>query len=195
MLTENDFVIMTWEEYEGHIKALSEKISAFLAEYGEKIDIIVPVLRGGGIPAISIAYKLEVVAMRCIQMKHDYKSKSINILSNELTSLPEPNAPYTILLVDGYHASGRTAYMAYDMIRSALPNAKIIYATIGRDVGYLKDEREFLYSCHSLTSNECGVIPKEISEAEGMLTKYTLFPWESLEDELCNMNDELIYGG
>ena len=81
------------------------------------------------------------------------------------------------------------------MIRANLPQTKILYVTLGRDVGYRENLRDFAFSYSAFYSNECGVIPKEESEHDGVLTKYTLFPWEVLEDEIRNMNDELIYGG
>ncbi len=194
MLTKDDFVIMTWNEYEAHIESLFMQIHNFLVDKEECIDVVIPILRGGCIPATSLAYKFNVFPMRGIQMKHDYEHHAIHLLLNDLPYMETPTASYTVLLVDGYHASGRTAYMAYDIIQQALPNVKIIYATLGRDIGYLKDLRDFYYSCHAFVSNECGIISKKISASENILTKYTLFPWENIDDELKNMNAELLYG-
>lgn len=193
-LTQNDFVKMEWNEYQNNIEKIYQDLNNFLEKNNLNIDYIVPVLRGGGIPAISLSYLLRTHKIISIQLKHDYKNKNIDIVSNSLSEIKEPEKPYTLLLVDGYHASGRTSYMAYDLIKNYLPNSSIIYVTLGRDVGYLENKRDFLFSCHAFLSNECGVIPKEESIKKGVLTKYTLFPWEILEDELQNMNDEIKYG-
>ena len=150
-------------------------------------------MRGGAIPAISLSYLLNVVPIGILQLKHDYRKSSIDIISNFLPHI-DRSAKY-VLMIDGYHASGKTSYKAYDMIIAALPDVKIIYATLGRDVGYKENKRDFAFSYSAFYSNECGVIPKEESEKEGILTKYTLFPWEIIEDEVKNMNDELIYEG
>lgn len=193
LLTKDDFVHMSWEQYQSYVTALYEKLKAFLDENNISIDYIVPVLRGGAVLGISLSYLLRVVPLGTLQLKHDYKSSKIEVVSSFLKYIPK--SARVILLVDGYHASGRTSYMAYDMIKKELPDAKIIYVTLGRDVGYVENKRDFLFSCSAFYSNECGVIPKEQSEREGVLTKYTLFPWEVLEDEIENMNAEIIYGG
>lgn len=193
LLRKDDFVKMSWQEYEAHIQTIYQKLKKFLEERKAKVDYIVPVLRGGAIPAVSLSYLLGVVPLGILQLKHDYAASKIDVVSNFLHAIPKD--VQTLLLVDGYHASGRTAYMAYDMIQRELPNVKIIYVTLGRDVGYLEDKRNFYFSVSAFYSNECDVIPKTQSEKEGILTKYTLFPWEILEDEIKNMNDERIYEG
>lgn len=193
MLTKDDFVLMTWDEYQACIDRLTRQLTAYLESTRTKIDCIVPVLRGGGVPAISLAYRLGVVDLQPIQLKHDYRHHTIRILHNAFDRQEESDRSPTILLVDGYHATGRTTYLVYDLIRQKFPRSRILYATLGRDVGYREDEREFAFACHAFVSNECDRIPKEQSRREGMLTKYTLFPWEVLEDEIQNMNDELRY--
>lgn len=192
-LTNDDFVHMTWEEYQSHINRVYLELNGFMKSNGITVDYIIPVIRGGAVPAISLSYLLKIVPIGVLQLKHDYSKSSIDVISNFLPDIPK-GTKY-VLLVDGYHASGRTSYMAYDMIRSALPDVGILYVTLGRDVGYRENKRDFVFSYSAFYSNECGVIPKEESEREGVLTKYTLFPWEVLEDEVKNMNDELTFGG
>ncbi len=195
MLTEKDFVLMSWNTYQEYINLLAQKINNFLQENKLTINFVVPILRGGAIPAISLAYQLNVFETYPIQLKHDYKNQSIIILENSIEHIDSTQKSPVILLVDGYHATGRTTYYVYDIIKEAFPSSKIIYVTLGRDVGYLENQRSFIFSHHAFVSNECNKIPKEQSEKEGMLVKYTLFPWEVLEDEIQNMNDELKYGG
>lgn len=192
-LTNDDFVHMTWDEYQSHINRIHLELNKFLKLNNITVDYIIPVIRGGAVPAISLSYLLKVVPIGVLQLKHDYSKSSIDVISNFLPSIPK-DTKY-VLLVDGYHASGRTSYMAYDMIKSALPDTGVLYVTLGRDVGYMENKRNFVFSYSAFYSNECGVISKEDSKREGVLTKYTLFPWEVLEDEVNNMNDELIYGG
>ena len=195
LLTESDFVEMTWEEYQHYVEQLAEQIKFFLKETKTEIDFILPVIRGGAPLAISLSYLLKAVPFHALQMKHDYKNKEIKILLNSLCLIFDKQKEYVVLVTDGYHASGKTAYLTYDLIKQELPNCKIIYATLGRDIGYPENKRDFFKSFHAFFSNECGVIPKEESNKIGVLTKYTLFPWEILQDELINMNDELIYEG
>lgn len=194
MLTKSDFILMSWEEYQTHIHSLTVDLNAFLKTENIIIDFVVPILRGGGVPAISLAYQLNIFKMYPVQLKHDYKTHSIHILNNSFEILETSSQSPTILLVDGYHATGKSTYIVYDIIKKVFPFSKIIYVTLGRDVGHLTNQRDFLFTCHAFFSNECDVIPKKQSEEEGVLTKYTLFPWEVLEDEIDNMNNELIYG-
>ena len=193
LLDRDDFIQLTWEEYQKYIEIIYENVYSFINSNKITIDYIVPVIRGGAIPAISLSYLLNVIPIGVLLLKHDYQKSSIDVISNFLSDI-DKNAK-NILLVDGYHASGRTSYMAYDMIKAALPDVNVIYVTLGRDVGYKENKRDFIYSCSAFYSNECGIVPKEESERDGVLTKYTLFPWEVLEDEVRNMNEELIYGG
>lgn len=193
LLNNNDFVHMTWDEYQVHIDNIYKEIKTFISENNITIDYIIPIIRGGAVPAISLSYLLNVVPIGILQLKHDYRKSSIDIISNFLPHIVK-STKY-VLMIDGYHASGRTSYMAYDMIKAALPDVKVIYVTLGRDVGYKENKRDFAFSYSAFYSNECGVISKEESEREGILTKYTLFPWEVIEDEVKNMNEELVCGG
>lgn len=188
----NRFEKMTWTSYQHYIEKIAEDITQYLDRNKLSIDFIVPVLRGGGIPAISLSHLLKTKRLETIQLFHDYISKKNWIGCNTIDYIKNKDKADVILLTDDFHATGQSVYYIYDIIKEALPNAKIIYASVGRDIGYLKDERAFLFSCYGFLSNECGVVSEEESLPQGTVTANIVFPWELLEEEILNI--KLIEG-
>ena len=188
----NNFVQMSWLDYQTFIQQIANQIIEFLNTNNTKIDFILPILRGGGIPAISLSHLLKVKRLETIQVFHDYTSKKVWIGNNSIENIEDKNRSYVILLVDDYHATGKSVYLMYDRIREHLPNSMFIYASVGRDIGYLKDKREFLYSCYGFLGNECGIISEEEALKKGVSSVNTVFPWEILEEEIFNI--KLIEG-
>ena len=56
----DDFYLMSWDEYQGIVDKLSCSISKYKNDNGVSFDFIVPVLRGGGVLAISLSHRLNV---------------------------------------------------------------------------------------------------------------------------------------
>lgn len=187
----NAFVQMSWPDYQAYIQQIANKIVEFTATNNIKIDFILPILRGGGIPAISLSHLLKVKRLETLQVFHDYSANRMWTGCNSIGNIEDSHRPYVILLVDDYHATGKSVYRIYDSIKEQLPNSSIIYASIGRDVGYLKDERSFLYSCYGFLGNECGVV-SEATLCHNIPAVNTVFPWEILEEEISNV--KLIEG-
>ncbi len=188
----NQFKKMTWDEYQHYIEKIADDITQFLIQNNITIDFIVPVLRGGGIPAISLSHLLKIKCLETIQLFHDYVSQEKWLGCNTFDNITDKSKAFVILLTDDFHATGQSIYFIYDVIKDILPNAKIIYASIGRDIGYLENERDFLFSCYGFLSNECGVISNEELLPQGTITDNTIFPWELFEEEFLNI--KLIEG-
>lgn len=188
----NQFEKMTWTSYQHYIERIAEDITQFLKLNGFSIDFIVPVLRGGGIPAISLSHLLKIKRLETIQLFHDYASQKSWIGCNAIDNIESKNKDAIILLTDDFHATGQSVYYIYDVIKQALPNARIIYASVGRDIGYLKNERDFLFSCYGFLSNECKVISDATLLPPGTICSNIVFPWELLEEEISNI--KLIEG-
>lgn len=177
---------MTWAEYQICIERLVQQISAFLLEHAVWLDMIVPILRGGGIPAVSLSYRLRTENMYPIRLYHDFSSDTIGTALNALPHLPESSAP-VILLVDDYHATGSTAGYACDLIRTSIPHARIILATLGRDAGAPPDGDQFLFSCFGFLANELKTCSDAQCAAEHIINQNTIYPWEIPQDEMENI--------
>ena len=190
-ITSEDFNVMTWGRLDDLIVKIADQVKLFCASEGIHVDYMLPVLRGGGIPAIMLSYKLGIRKFQAIQTEHDYSAHMVVESLNSLEALHDKTRDYVILLVDCYHATGRTAESMYDRIKSILPRARVIYAVVGRDLMHLEDNREFLYSCCGFVSNECGIVAKVRRCYAHTLNKITLFPWENLPEEVTKMNEEL----
>ena len=119
--TEKDLDLISWDRIDNFINKIYKEVNNYLIKANLKIKYIVPIMRGGGIPAIIFSHLFDVIDMLPIQLKHNHEThdidkkigldyvKNANIDSNEC-----------ILLVEGNHVTGKTANIAVDLIRKNL---------------------------------------------------------------------------
>ena len=171
-----------WNEYEKVIETFYEKIEDYLAKNKKTVDVVVPILRGGMVPANYLVYRLKLLRVIPIQYKYlddengDYLKQILPFNPYDL----EENA--TILLVDNHHGTGLQAETAAEEIKKVLPNATIIYASAYMDVSNQNNKNACEIIFGELTNSTVSLTPKECEE-KGVEFKVPYFPWESIEEE------------
>ena len=191
--TEKDLDVISWDRIDNFINKIYKEVNNYLIKANLKIKYIVPIMRGGGIPAIIFSHLFDVIDMLPIQLKYNYEThnidkkigldyvKNTNIDSNEC-----------ILLVEGNHVTGKTANIAVDMIRKKFGNnVKIIYVSLTRDYTYRNSVNNVCFTTWAMPTNEM----KELSEDEckKLNINYNLvsvYPWENIEEELRALNTD-----
>ena len=191
--TEKDLDLISWDRIDNFINKIYEEVNDYLIKTNLKIKYIVPIMRGGGIPAIMFSHLFNVIDMLPIQLKYNYEThnidkkigldyvKNANIDSNEC-----------ILLVEGNHVTGKTANIAVDMIRKKFGNnVKIIYVSLTRDYTYRNSVNNVCFTTWAMTTNEMKELSKD--ECRKLNINYNLvsvYPWENIEEELNALNSD-----
>ncbi len=182
-----NYHIQTWEEYYPELQDLVDKVTKYVHDHKFTIDAIVPILRGGNIPATFLAYSLKVLTIRPVQYKYFFVPGKCELrrllgLSSHDFSTPNPN----IILVEGNHCYGNQAKYAAHDIKQLFPQSHIIYAASNMDYKNQNVVIDAEVSLYGRLTNCC----KELSDAEcrrhGIINGYTselLFPWESIDEE------------
>jgi hypoxanthine phosphoribosyltransferase len=171
-----------WEDYEKILKILLRKIENYLEKNNIKIDVVVPILRGGAFPGTYLAFKLKLIRILPVQYKYFFNKGKIQL--RKLLGLPEeinlPKNP-VILLVENNHCFGLTAKTAAKEIKEQFKDAKIIYASDFMDYSYQKNEyADVLF--YGKLNNDTKTLSEEKTKELGLDAYSTLFPWE-IEDE------------
>lgn len=191
--TEKDLDLISWDRIDNFINKIYKEVNNYLIKANLKIKYIVPIMRGGGIPAIIFSHLFDVIDMLPIQLKYNYEThnidkkigldyvKNTNIDSNEC-----------ILLVEGNHVTGKTANIAVDMIRKKFGNnVKIIYVSLTRDYTYRNSVNNVCFTAWAMTTNEMKELTED--ECKKLNINYNLvsvYPWENIEEELNALNSD-----
>lgn len=190
MVTKEDFYNITWEDYNKIAVELSEKVKKYCLENGYEIDCIMPILRGGGVLGIHLSHMLNIVQMKPFQYKYmwvDNEYEPVELLEPKLDAISDFKNN-CILVTEGNHCSGATAQKCIYKIRQLLPTAIIIYACLVRDASFLKPLDGTTYEVYGILSNESKKLTADDCEKNGILNKYSVFPWESVEEEIKEVN-------
>jgi hypothetical protein len=178
---------MSWSEYEVELNNLSTKIIAYLTERKVKVDIVVPILRGGNIPATYLAYKLGVLTILPVQYKYFFLPGKC-----ELRRLLSIDKKYSIkkdpviLLIEGNHCYGNQAKYAAKDLKEIFPKSRIIYGASNMDYKYQDVVTDVEVSFYGNLTNCCKELTDAQCEELGIVNGYKselLFPWESIEEE------------
>lgn len=175
----------SWQEYEEIVVKLSSEILSYLEKNNLKIDTVVPIMRGGSIPATILAYKLGILSVLPVHYHYDFRDKG-KMKLNRFLSIERykdliPSNP-VILLVEGNHCFGNTANAALKDIKDIFPKPKILYATDLADYGHknsVKADAVFI----GVYTNECGTLTKNEAESKGIFPATKLLPWEVNKEE------------
>ena len=185
---KNDTNPMGWEEMSETIDGLIKKVNAYFNSRGEKVSVISPLLRTGGIIGGIIAAKMRIVPMLPIQLKYSYQPT----ISNQIISLPEilvdlPQ-PMNVLLCEGNTNTGTAAIKAAQIIKTKYPQAQIYLATACKVFGgpdQLDGIEEIFYG--RMTDEKFQANEKEKTDLD-LRAGITIFPWENADDELREIN-------
>lgn len=184
---KENYHVMSWAEYEVELKNLTHKIVDYLNTHQLSVDVVVPILRGGNIPATYLAYLLKVLTIRPVQYKYFFvpgKCQLRRLLSIDPKTIPVKNP--TILLIEGNHCYGNQAKYAAKDLRDLFPQSRIIYGASNMDYKYQNVVVDAEVSLYGNLTNCC----KELSDAEceqyGIINGYKqelIFPWENIDEE------------
>lgn len=191
--TEKDLDLISWERIDGFIDKIYKDVNNYLIQNDLKIKYIIPIMRGGGIPAVIFSHLFGVIDMLPIQLKHNSETNNIDKkIGLEYINDSSIDNNECILLVEGNHVTGKTANIAVDLIRQKFGNdVKIIYVSLTRDYTYRNSVNNVYYTTWAMTTNEM----KELSEEEckKLNINYSLvsvYPWENVKEELKELNNE-----
>ncbi len=191
--TEKDLDMISWDRINKFINKIYKDVSNYLKEKELTIRYIVPILRGGGVPAIMLSHMFNVIDMLPIQLKYNNKIGKIetkvgfDYLENKIIKENE-----CILLVEGNHVTGKTANIAVDMIRNKFgENTKIIYVSLTRDYTYKDSVKNVCFTTWAMTTNETKELQEKECKKLGInYNLVSVYPWESPEEELKELNKE-----
>lgn len=180
---------LSWPEFGQLVDVLQEKILKYFAEKNEKIDIITPIHRTGGIVGGVLGIRLHVLPILPTQFKYFYNPteiKQISTLPDFLIDIPDnPN----ILFCEGNTNAGSISTKAAKIIKEKYPKAKIYLATVCKVFGgpeKLEGIEEIFYGT---MTDEAFKATSEDFEKYKLRKGITIFPWENPKDELSEINN------
>ena len=162
--TEEDLDMISWERIDGFIDKIYNDVSEYLKKNNLSIKYIVPILRGGGIPALKLSHMFDVINILPIQLKYNAKTSLIEkkISLDDYENIKEVNDNEVILLVEGNHCTGRTANIACKSIKEKFgDDVKVIYVSLTRDYTYKDSVEGTVFDTWALTTNESKRLSKE----------------------------------
>ena len=185
---KSDIYKLGWNEYfEKELKVLAKKVLDYVKENNIKIDAVVPLLRGGNIPATYLAYKLNILRIVPVQYKYFFKENVANLIEIQKLNekLFDKDAKLTFLLVEGNHCYGTSAVYAAKGLKKQFPNCKIIYAASNMDYNYKNVVDKYAKACfYGGLNNDCEELSKEKCIELGIdPDKIIIFPWENEDEE------------
>lgn len=185
---KSEFKRVSWEEYGKILDIIYKKVSAYLKENNIQVDAVIPILRGGAVAGIYLAYRLNQLRILPVQY-HYFFGKGKTDLS-QILDFPQMKLPKnpTFLLVEGNHCFGLTAQTVVKDLKKEFSGCKIIYVADHLDYSYQKMEGVEVTIYGKLT-DETRNISQEDAKRLGIEknTSY-LFPWEKLEEEWATVS-------
>lgn len=153
-----------------------------------KFDAIAPIMRSGAIPGMMIANKFQITQVIPLQLKYNYAQNCIDTLIPPI--LPKGlDKQGHILVVDCNTYTGGSASQALHILKEALPDAHFHYACITK----VYDGPETIEGYESYTygqmTNEAFKAQKEDLGTLNLRDGITIFPWETIEFELADINN------
>lgn len=192
--SEKDFDLISWERIDKFIDKIYSEVLDYITKNNLKIRYIAPILRGGGVPAIKLSHMFDVIDMLPMQLKYNLNTKNIDTkLSLDYIQNSSIKQNECILLVEGNQVTGRTANIAVEIIRKKFgKNVKIINVSLTRDYSCRNSVKNVCFSTWGMSTNELKEISRE--DCEKLSINYnliSLYPWENIEEELCEINNYL----
>lgn len=188
--SKEDFEDYSWSKYERVVNDLYLKLFHHLSQNNITLDAIVPIMRGGSIPATMLAFKLKLLNILPIQYKYittEGKTAIRGILTPDRINYPMPNNPI-LLLVENNHCSGATSAIAANDLRACFSGCKIIYAAVRMD--YSHQNVNFAESTfYGELTNESRKLTEAEARELGISYRLAVYPWESVDEELAEVSE------
>lgn len=182
---KSNYHIQNWSECSKELNKLTDKVVKYVQANSVHVDAVVPILRGGNIPATCIAYALDVLTILPVQYKYFFVGKKCELkkmlgINREMIFRKDP----TFILIEGNHCYGNQAKYAARDLKLIFPDCRIIYGASNMDYKHqdvVKDAEVSFYGnltncCKELTDEECRNLNIEYK-------KELLFPWERINEE------------
>ena len=182
---KENYHVMSWSEYEIELSNLTKKIVDYITKNNLVVDVVVPILRGGNIPATYIAYALGVLTICPVQYKYFFvpgKCELRRLQSVNKDSIAKHNS--VILLIEGNHCYGNQAKYAAKDLKTSFPDSRIIYGASNMDYNYQEVVVDAEISLYGNLTNCCKELTDKECKDHGIEHKQELiFHWESIEEE------------
>jgi hypoxanthine phosphoribosyltransferase len=192
MTYEGKLKSLSWDEYfNKELKILGDKVEKYIKENNVKIDSVVPLLRGGNIPATYLAYRLKILKITPVQYKYFFEGDKAELRQIQKVNeeLFDKDAKLVFLLVEGNHCFGTSASYAAKGLKEQFPNCEIIYAASDMDYNYQDVVKDAKVSFYGRLQNDCEECSKEVCEKNGLnFDFFEIFPWENVQEELDTLN-------
>lgn len=182
---KENYTVQSWDEYRDELKKLTDKVVGYVKDNNIRVDVVVPILRGGNIPATFLAYALSVLTILPVQYKYFFLPGKCELrrLQGINKSAVLSEAP-VFLLVEGNHCYGNQARFAARDLKEAFPNCRIIYAASNMDYNYQNIVKDAEVSFYGNLTNCCKELSDQQCEELGIEYKRELmFPWEKIDEE------------
>lgn len=187
--TPADFEPISWSEFDQIMDTVSQKVKNFLDESGLSVRYIVPVLRGGMIPAVVLGHKLSVIDFMPVQVKCLGKGRSEVRFDPTCVPLESPSENECVIVVDDNQVSGGTVNKAMDIVRKKFgSDTKIIYVRLSVDYACQDKVSGTIFIANGILTNETESLSDAECDAYGVrVKKLALMPWETATEELHQM--------
>lgn len=192
-MKEENYRIIPHDELLGYINKLCDRLKDYIEKNNLKIDYICPVLRGGGVPAVYISHKLNIVKFAPFQVKHVAYNNGVDkceILFSPLDSIKLKKEKPVFLVVECMHSTGTSAEKCISEIKNKYKDSIIIYVSVAKAYGYKGFSDVTAYEDFGFYYNRKNKeYSKEECEKLGIEYFVPLFPWENFDIELNHPDD------
>ncbi len=183
--SKDKYHVMSWTEYSDELNKLTAKVVSYVQEQKIAVDVVVPLLRGGNIPATYLAYHLNVLSIMPVQYKYFFPEgkcelRRLHGINQQQVLKKNP----VFLLVEGNHCYGNQAKYAAADLKAAFPECRIVYAASNMDYNYQSVVTDAEVSFYGNLTNACKELTDEQCQELGLENEIeTIFPWEQIDEE------------
>lgn len=177
---------MDWIEFHQIVNQLIEQLDNYQKKQKIKFDAVAPMLRSGGIPAIMIANKMQIIPIIPFQVKYNYDHGGVDTITPPICPKNlSASDTKDIVVTECNTYSGNSAQRAYELLSNSFPNANIHYTCVTKVYG--GPEKIDGYKSYHVGkwTNEAFKDDAPDNCREGI----TIFPWETAEYELQDINN------
>jgi hypoxanthine phosphoribosyltransferase len=177
---------MSWDEFDRIASSLIDQLSTYQNKHHFKFDAVAPMLRSGGIPAVMIANKMQIIPMIPLQVKYNYDHGGVDTVIPPLCPLTlDENAVKNILVTECNTYMGTSSKLVVNLLNKKFPKADLHYACITKVYGgpqNIKGYKSYHIGCWT---NEAFKDNAPNNCRPGI----TIYPWETAEYELEDINN------
>lgn len=188
LISKTDLNIISYSEFGDIINKLIDKLKNYEKKNNIKFDIVVPILRSGGVPGMIIAINLGITKILPVQFKYCYKPvKLIKLLSAPKILQDVGNNP-NILIVENHTSTGDTAKAVIKIINKQFSKSLICYATVIREYQSPIDLEGVKGYFWGQLNDEEGVLSTKQQRLMNVREKILVYPWENPEVVIQEVN-------